>query len=195
MQVLKSQDAISERIQLLNQPHMVKLNELVERLRLKHPDCFVPDFDPLDGGINSEVLFLLEKPGRKTDKRYGGSGFISRDNNDSTAKATKLFLEEADIDRNKTILWNLIPTWNRTRNINKEETVLGFKYFEELLSILNQVKVIVLVGNKAQKARKFIDTKKYHIVESFHPSPLVNARYPEKWDGIRNKWKSIKSLL
>ncbi len=46
----------------------------------------VPDFDPMDAGVEARILFLFEKPGpmtskHKTGKRVG-SGFISRDNDD-----------------------------------------------------------------------------------------------------------------
>jgi uracil-DNA glycosylase len=195
MQLFKSSDEINKRIELLNQLHMLALNQYVENLRISHPDCFVPDFDPLDGGINAKVLFLLEKPGRKTDRRHGGSGFISRDNDDLTATATRLFLEEAGIDRKDTVLWNLIPTWNRTRDITLQEKQLGFKYLQDLLFLLNQVKVIVLVGNQAQRAIKVLDTSKYQIIESFHPSPLVRASAPDKWNGIIQEWKKIKDFI
>jgi len=195
MQLFKSLDEINKRIALLNQPHMVVLNQYVESLRSSHSDCFVPDFDPLDGGIHAKVLFLLEKPGRKTDRRYGGSGFISRDNDDLTATATRLFLEEAGIDRKDTVLWNLIPTWNRTRDITLQEKQLGFKHLQDLLKILKQVKVIVLVGNQAQRAIKIIDSSKYQIIESFHPSPLVRASAPDKWNGIVQEWKRIKDFI
>jgi uracil-DNA glycosylase len=195
MQLFKSFDEVHKRIELQNQPHMVSLNQYVESLRLSHPDCFVPDFDPLDGGINAKVLFLLEKPGRKTDRRHGGSGFISRDNDDLTATATRLFLEETRIDRKDTVLWNLIPTWNRTRDITLKEKQLGFKYLQDLLVLLNQVQVIVLVGNQAQRAIKVIDTSKYQIINSFHPSPLVRASAPDKWNGIVQEWKKIKEFI
>lgn len=42
----------------------------------------IPFFDPLDGGVNASILFLLEAPGPKAIK----SGFVSRDNPDNTAK-------------------------------------------------------------------------------------------------------------
>src|SRR5215472_17455807 len=45
----------------------------------------VPDFDPLDGGINARILFLFEKPGPMTSDGRG-SGFISRNNDDPTAE-------------------------------------------------------------------------------------------------------------
>ena len=57
----------------------------------------VPDFDPLDGGIETRTLFLFEKPGRMTADGFArrfGSGFISRNNDDQTAEATFAFTDE-----------------------------------------------------------------------------------------------------
>ena len=75
--------------------HMGQLDIFVKRLRATYPKGYVPDFDPNDGGINAEILLLFEKPGRKTDPSYGGSGFISQDNDDGTANATKKFIIDA----------------------------------------------------------------------------------------------------
>jgi hypothetical protein len=54
---------------------------------------------PLDGGTAARVLFLFEKLGPKTSLHGGGSGFISRDNDDATAKATFNFMRLATIPR------------------------------------------------------------------------------------------------
>src|SRR5438874_12179802 len=46
------------------------------------PQASIPDFDPWDGGVHAQVLFLLEAPGSKAVD----SGFVSRNNPDETAK-------------------------------------------------------------------------------------------------------------
>ena len=43
----------------------------------------IPHFDPLDGGSNAQVLFLMEAPGPKAS----ASGFVSRNNPDETVLA------------------------------------------------------------------------------------------------------------
>jgi hypothetical protein len=48
---------------MLNEPHIAPLADYVQRLRDIHPAWEFPNFDPLDGGTNAEILFLLEKPG------------------------------------------------------------------------------------------------------------------------------------
>ena len=48
------------------QSHVEPLADLVAAIRqAKGPEYDVPDFDPLDGGIAAEVLFLLEAVGPK----------------------------------------------------------------------------------------------------------------------------------
>lgn len=103
---------------MLGDPHVKPLTDYVAKL-LHSGSGEVPDFDPLDGGVNARVLFLFEKPGPMTahgGKRVG-SGFISRNNDDPTAEATFEFMERADIPRKLTVTWNLIPWWNGTRKV------------------------------------------------------------------------------
>jgi len=75
--------ACKERAGMLSLPHMLPLRDFVESLRNEMgPEYEIPHFDPLDGGINAQVLFLLEAPGSKAV----ASGFVSRHNPDETAK-------------------------------------------------------------------------------------------------------------
>lgn len=173
---------------------MIALNKFVEKLRQRHPDSFVPDFDSNDGGIDSQVLFLFEKPGPMTDTENGGSGLISRDNNDPTANATKMILERIGLDRKKTLIWNSIPIWNHTIQIKSIEQKLGFIYLQELLTLLDKLKVIVLVGKKSQKAEMLLDSR-YVIIKSFHPSLRVKNRFPSKWNEIEAKWNEVSKFI
>ena len=88
--------------QLRNREEHVKpLGSFVERLRVAHPATEFPDFDPADGGVHADILFLFEKPGPKTSISGGGSGFISRDNDDLTAAATNLFMRLAGLENTR----------------------------------------------------------------------------------------------
>src|SRR5260370_6932856 len=103
---------------MLNLPHVAPLTAYAAKLRLRG-SVEVPDFDPLDGGVDARVLFLSEKPGSKTadgSKFSGrsGSGFVSRNNADPTAAATIDFMQKAHIPRHLTISWNVIPCVHHT---------------------------------------------------------------------------------
>jgi hypothetical protein len=167
---------------------MLPLTLFAERLR--RPGIEVPDFDPYDGGTTAAILFLFEKPGPMTalGNRRSGSGFISRNNDDPTAEATFHFMIEAGIPRKTTLIWNVVPGWNGTRKITLQEMREGVTSVSDLISLLPDLRVVVLVGRRAQKARNLLEPLGLHILSSDHPSPLVRARYPHRWKAIGKGW-------
>jgi hypothetical protein len=54
-----SREREQRRAMLRVRPHMIELAKYAERLR--RPGVEVPDFDPLDGGVEALVVFLFEK--------------------------------------------------------------------------------------------------------------------------------------
>src|ERR1041384_539481 len=90
----------------LNLEHVAPLTALVRTIRADraHPED-VPFFDPCDGGTRARVLFLLEAPG----PRAKGSGFVSKNNPDETAKNLFELQREAGIPRDLAVLWNVVP--------------------------------------------------------------------------------------
>ena len=73
---LRESETVSHLIAMLHQPHIAPLTSFVLGLRTLHPDQEYPYFDPLDGGVDADLLFLYEKPGRITSNKGNGSGFI-----------------------------------------------------------------------------------------------------------------------
>jgi hypothetical protein len=142
--LLKDPQQIDLRLAELSKPHIKPLADFAANLR-ERGYGEVPDFDPWDGGIAAKALFLLEKPGAKKFK----SGFISRNNNDKTAENTFKFMMRAEIPREKTCLWNIVPGWNGTRKITAAELSKGADAMYELLNRLSNVRVVVLVGKRA----------------------------------------------
>ncbi|HFF8947477.1 uracil-DNA glycosylase [Serratia marcescens] len=185
---LRSADAISAKNSLLNDPHIEQLTKYVEELKIKHPEWEFPYFDPHDGGQGANILFLLEKPGPKTSPALGGSGFISRDNNDATAEAIFNFMNAAGIPRKRTVLWNTIPGWNGTIKLTSAEKKEGLSELANLLALLPNLTTVVLVGRKAEKALPIIKMKPVKIIVSAHPSPKVRATNRAMWDSITGQW-------
>ena len=139
-------------------------------------------------------LFLFEKPGPMTADQ-AGSGFISRNNDDPTAEATYNFMQQAQLPRKETILWNLIPWWNGTRKVTTEERNRGLSSLSELMSLLHRLKVIVLVGRNAERANAIINELGVNVIISAHPSPLVRARWRDRWNDIPHQWAKITFML
>lgn len=179
---------------MLTQPHIAELTAYAAKLRQARP-VEVPDFDPLDGGMNARVLFLFEKPGPMTvvkgRMRRFGSGFISRNNDDPTAQATFHFMLQAGIQREKTIIWNVVPWWNGTRKVTSLELKEGAKCVQDLISLLPQLKAVVMTGGSAQKARPYLENTGLALFDSDHPSPLVRRSFRARWEAIPSTWAQV----
>jgi len=177
---------------------MASLRQYIAGLRTEGRGT-VPDLDPLDGGTAAKALFLFEKPGPMTEPersgRRAGSGFISRDNDDETAEATYLFMREAGLPRRLTAIWNVVPWWNGTRKVTAAELRDGVGAVRQLVTLLPNLRVVVLVGNKAARATSMLEEKNLRVVLSAHPSPVVRASRPSLWMAIPHQWASIKPLL
>ena len=175
------------RISALREPHIAKLTKFVDKLRTDtgHGKN-IPYFDPCDGGENAEVLFLLEAPGPKAVK----SGFISRNNNDATAKNLFELNVAAGISRKLAIIWNIVPWYigdgKKIRHPSHSELNVGFNHLTKLLLILEKIKVIVLVGKHASNAalgKLKQDAPNLVIIEVPHPSGTnINCNLPELYD-------------
>jgi uracil-DNA glycosylase len=178
---LASEEAILLRRQALSAPHMRPLVEFTARLRKVAP-AGVPDFDPFDGGVNAECLFLLEAPGA----RAVGSGFISRDNPDETASNFFALNAEAGVPRSRTVTWNAVPWYigdsTRIRAATGRDLRDADRHLEELLSLLPQLKVVVLIGRKAQRLRTSVKglAPSASVLSCPHPSPLSFNGRPER---------------
>jgi len=185
--ILRNDREKERRYALLKEPHVAPLTAFVAMLR-EEGLGYVPDFDPLDGGINARTLFLMEKPGPKTDPSRGGSGFISRDNDDPTAAAIFTFMRDARIDRKDTVLWNVIPWWNETIKIEGDEWKRGLRHVALLLEKLSNLEAVVLVGKKAGRAAPLFTSCGIPVWHSAHPSARVKAAYPAQYFAIQGVW-------
>lgn len=173
---LKNPKERAARLARVDNPHVRPLNQLVRRVRREAGQgSAVPFFDPDDGGIEARCLFLLEAPGPGAV----ASGFVSRNNPDETAKNFLLLNREAGLDRKLTVSWNIVPwyigTGAKIRPARSDDIARGSEYLEPLLASLPRLRVVVLVGRKAQRAetrvRDLIPAA--DVVHMLHPSPLV----------------------
>jgi hypothetical protein len=95
---LRRPECLESRLERLRDPHILPLTEYVDRLRATLPDPQgVPYFDPADGGVNARVMLLLEAPGRMAaaNSRRRGSGLVSCNNDDESARVTIGLLRDA----------------------------------------------------------------------------------------------------
>jgi len=191
---LRTREEIERRRLMLKEPHVAPLTEWVETLRLHYPAFEIPDFDPMGGGVGADILFVLEKPGPKTSRSGGGSGFISVNNDDPSAKASWKFLRDAGIQQARTCHWNIIPYWDGTLDHTTRDVREGVPYLKSIIRLLPKISVVVLVGGKAQRGEGSLAGMNFKVVTSYHPSPRVRASNPHAWKGIAAQWRKAREI-
>lgn len=124
-QTNRDADELERKHALLHKSHVAPLTDFVDRLRESKPDALVPYFDPTEAGVKARILALLEAPGPRCAPP-AGSGFVSADNNDQTAKNMWGLLRDAGIDRGHDyVCWNVVPWLYRRRQEDPARAILG----------------------------------------------------------------------
>lgn len=160
------------RAALIDAPHVAALNTYARTLMTGARE--VPWFDPLDGGVQAEVLVLLQSPARDARRPR----FVSRDNSGATQRNLKRFLANAGIARERSVLWNTLP-WiakddAHPRAPSRRDLDTGLAALPAVLDLLASLRVVVLAGRIAQTAATVIRMHRPRLVilAMPHPSPL-----------------------
>lgn len=182
----------ARRREMSGAPHVKPLNEFAQRLQLAKPESPVPRFDPFDGGTAARILFLFEKTGPKADAdSLRGSGFVSRDNDGRTAEWTFRLMRLAGIPRSLTVIWNIVPWWDRKRAASPEQLQEGVAHVRELVALLPLLDTIMFVGDGTSAAKALLSDLPYLNFQSYHPSPKVRAEWAGKWLAIPDEWARV----
>lgn len=172
----------------LSDDHIAPLIRLIEVWRSEGND--VPYPDPLDGGIDAKVLFLLESPGPKAIKM----GFISRDNPDQTAQNIGQALSDAGITRFDSVLWNVVPfhvaTAAKNKNASQSQVKSSAYYTQQFIDLLPELQAVVFCGDTALTAMKFLDIR-CRVFATYHPSAKVFNRKDYR-DHIQATFAEVK---
>jgi len=191
--------AIATRQKLIYAQNVERLNRYVDELReAKGEGFYIPYFDPHDAGIYAKSLFLLEAPGPKTKD----SGFISRNNNDLTAKYMFELHNEANLNRNDAVLWNIVPWFisneGKIRPPKKAEVEDGYHQLLILIKMMPDLRCIVLVGKHAQEIEPWLVGNtdiNLKVFKTPHPSPQFIHRYPENRKVLLDALESVSAFL
>ncbi|HYN35948.1 MAG TPA: uracil-DNA glycosylase [Actinomycetota bacterium] len=183
----------------LTLPHIATLTQYVEALRASKPDALIPFFDPAEAGTGARILLLLEAPGKRAAPPHG-SGFVSPDNNDQTAQNMWLLLQDAGVDRSRDVVtWNVVPWYigdgRKIRAAKSDDLHEGREAVQRLLDLLPDLRVVVLLGRKAQASWKRLKIKpRVATIECPHPSPLVINTTPGARELILSALVEARSL-
>ncbi|PTR05364.1 uracil-DNA glycosylase [Nitrosospira sp. Nsp5] len=188
----------AHRLTQLSASHIAPLTAFVEDLRSQQDlTDEIPNFDPFDGGTLAECLFLLEAPGSRAVK----SGFISRNNPDETAKNFFTFNRHAGLDRRRTVVWNIVPwyvgTGQKIRPVTLNDIRDAEPALRSLLPLLPNLKVVVLVGQKAARAETLLRrfNPVLRIIQIPHPSPLFVNRFPKNKSLLHTAFAEVVAAI
>jgi hypothetical protein len=196
--LLRDKEACVARLPELHEPHIISLTKFVDELRYeKGSDYEIPYFDPWDGGIDAEVLCLFEAPGPQAK----GSGFISRNNPDETAKNFFELNLEAKIPRKRTISWNIVPWYigsgSKIRHAKSNDIEAGTPSLRRVFKFLRKLRVIVLFGKSAQSSEDDIASlyPNIRILKTWHPSPQSLNPHLERREEILAVLREVANYL
>lgn len=157
----------------LSEPHVAPLMTLISCWRARGLD--VPNVDPNDGGVFAKALFLLESPG----PRAVGTGYISRDNPDPSARNMMKALDSAGFTRAETLLWNVVPycvsTSDRNRNASPTQIRMAAPETNAFIDLLPELRAVVFCGRRAQVAERYL-TIRMKSFRTFHPGAMAYNR-------------------
>ncbi len=186
---------VRRKLSLLRAPHIAALTEFVERLRASKPNAAVPYFDPTEAGVEARILLLLEAPGRRAALE-AGSGFVSADNDDQTAANVWQLHREVGIERSRDVIaWNVVPWYigsgTKIRAAKDSDLDEAREATRDLLSLLPNLRVVVLLGRHAARAWAALGFE-LDVIEAPHPSPLSLNTSPERRQEIRRAFAEAK---
>ena len=182
----------------LHQPHITPLTAFVEALRDETGQgANIAYFDPWDGGVDAEVLYLLEAPGPQAVV----FGFISRNNPDESAKNFFELNAEAKIPRKRTVTWNVVPWYigdgSSIRVAKHIDLARGIRRLPRLIPLLPKLRAVVFVGRKAEHARETV-ARLIHDIKTFycpHPSPQCLNTVPANRQRILDVLREVATLI
>jgi hypothetical protein len=199
--LLRDRARVEERQRSISAPHVAPLNGWVRSLRNRlGPSAVVPWFDPADGGVDADILYLLEAPGPKATVERGGSGFISCDNNDSTAENAWRTRVEAGVERRAVVHWNVIPYYlgsaTKIRPWGAADVAAVGPLLSELLGLLPALRAVILGGRAAQRTWDDHAPSDHSLVvrRAPHPSPTNLNTRPHARAAVVEAWRSAALL-
>lgn len=174
------------------EPHVAPVNQFVDRIRIEIAQewedeygeqavpVFVPYVDPDSGGVKARVLFLLESPAGPAAL---GSGMLSADNNDETAKNVWRAYEASRLPRTFGLHWNAVPWYvgdgKKNAPVTTADVERGRHFLDQLLDLAPEISVVLALGKRARQSISTwateLTTRGVRVINAPHPSPIPAA--------------------
>lgn len=141
------------------QPRMRPLVDYRNYLLRRKPDMFISHFDPEDGGARAELLFLLTHVDGDPGLEKNGSRFISKENDDPTARNFSKVIEILGLKRSAFVIWNVVP-WQGGDPLKDAND--GASYLPKLVKALPELRGIAVLSMEG-RIRKAVEKELLHV--------------------------------
>ncbi len=160
---------VAEKMSRTRDPHVAALNGLADRIAdsVGLPHGHVPYVDPDQGGIEARVLVLLDNPSTKAEAGTG-SGLLSLDNNDRTARNCREAYARHGVPWSQVVHWNVVPfpvEGEKNGGSTAAERARAVRWTREFVSLCPNLEQVLLLGAAARDgwARAGIDRDLYVV--------------------------------
>lgn len=148
---LASERVRYERLSRSSDPHVVPINQLVDRISVDRGAPNLPLIDPTFGGVGASVLLVLKAPEADADPSRRGRRFLSLDNDDAVAARMFATCVDVGLHRGDLVAWNICPFPIARSAPSAAELADARPYTARLLAMLPRLRGVVLLGSPAQK--------------------------------------------
>lgn len=151
-------EALAVKRDHLREAHVAPINALADAIADSEGIArgLVPYVDPQLGGINAQVLALLDNPSTKAEAGTG-SGVLSLENDDRSAKNCATFYNDLGLTPDLLVHWNVAPApirGEKNGGSSIAEREQGAVWLRELVALLPDLKVVLLMGDNARDGWK-----------------------------------------
>jgi hypothetical protein len=144
---------------------------------------------------------LLEAPGPKATTQRGGSGIVSCNDDDGTAKNTWETRTEAGVNRGLVVHWNAILYYlgdaTRIRAWNTKDVAAVGPLLAQELTLMPALRAVILGGKAAQEVWSAFApaSSKVVVIRCPHPSPTnLNTRPGTRTEVVAG-WRSALAAV
>ncbi|GFG71484.1 MULTISPECIES: uracil-DNA glycosylase [Mycolicibacter] len=163
-------NVVADKMRRIRDPHVKPLNDLADRIAdaegLKHGQ--VPYVDPDQGGLGARMLVLLDNPSTKAEADTG-SGLLSLDNNDRTARNCREAYAHYGVDWQDVVHWNAVPfpvAGVKNGGSTIAERQRAVPWTREAVALLPNLEIVLLLGVAARDGwkRATVDRPNLYVV-------------------------------
>lgn len=148
-------DILKAKQDRIREPHVKTLNDLADKIAAAEgfDPGDVPYVDPDLGGLNARALVMLDNPGPKA-KAGVGSGLLSLDNDDPTARCLREAYERHHIAWTDIGAWNAVPFPTAKRGSSATERQAGALWLRDFVQLCPSLEFVLPLGAAARDGWK-----------------------------------------